>query len=245
MPEHYVRPTDGGVSIVRITPPAERLNLHYQPAVLRQGGVGNWIERPHDRAKSSTEWVGQPLHYMTLRLFFDRDALYSRPNVNGHIERELSLLHSFGLPTRHGGEPPVLRLTFGHGQQLSWVLRDVIHRTSELDPRTKRRVQAEVDVDLMEYRRAVFALSPAEKAEEAAAAAVNDPHYVRPDGDTAVPAAGARTYTVRAGDTLSTIAARELGSPGRFMEIFNLNTPDPLSNPDHIVAGQVLRLPEV
>lgn len=235
------RPTDGAASIIRVTPPTERLNLHYQPELLRQGGVGGWTERPHDRAKASTEWLGTGLHYLTLRLFFDRDALYTRPNTNGDIERELSMLHSFGLPSRPGGEPPVLRLTFGHGQQLRWVVRDIIWRTSELDPRTKRRVQASVDLDLLEHRAAVLALSPVEKAEEAAVAATNDPHFVRPDDG--IPAAPGSTYTVRVGETLSSIAGRELGNPGRFMDIFTLNSP-PLTSPDLITAGQVLRLPE-
>ena len=57
----------------------------------------------------------------------------------------------------------------------------------------------------------------------------------------AAPAA-AKTYTVKAGDTLSAIAKEHLGSAGAYMKIFELNK-DQLTDPDKIKAGQVLRLP--
>ncbi|HEX7281431.1 MAG TPA: LysM peptidoglycan-binding domain-containing protein [Vicinamibacterales bacterium] len=58
----------------------------------------------------------------------------------------------------------------------------------------------------------------------------------------AAPAAGARTYTVKAGDTLSAIAKEHLGSAGAYMKIFELNK-DQLTDPDKIKPGQVLKLP--
>ena len=57
----------------------------------------------------------------------------------------------------------------------------------------------------------------------------------------AAPAA-AKTYTVKAGDTLSAIAKEHLGSAGAYMKIFELNK-DQLADPDKIKPGQVLRLP--
>ena len=56
------------------------------------------------------------------------------------------------------------------------------------------------------------------------------------------PAASAKTYTVKAGDTLSQIAKEHLGSAGAYMKIFDLNK-DQLTDPDKIKPGQVLRLP--
>jgi len=52
-----------------------------------------------------------------------------------------------------------------------------------------------------------------------------------------------RTYTVKAGDTLSKIAKETLGSAGDYMEIFNANR-DQLSDPDKIKPGQVLKIPQ-
>ena len=60
-------------------------------------------------------------------------------------------------------------------------------------------------------------------------------------GPAAAPAA-ARTYTVKAGDTLSGIAKEHLGNAGAYMKIFELNK-DKLTDPDKIKPGQVLNLP--
>jgi len=54
--------------------------------------------------------------------------------------------------------------------------------------------------------------------------------------------APAKTYTVKAGDTLGAIAKAHLGSAGAYMKIFELNK-DQLTDPDKIKPGQVLRLP--
>ena len=55
-------------------------------------------------------------------------------------------------------------------------------------------------------------------------------------------AAPAKTYTVKAGDTLSHIAKEHLGNANAYMKIFELNR-DQLSDPDKIKPGQVLKLP--
>src|SRR5689334_6947853 len=55
-------------------------------------------------------------------------------------------------------------------------------------------------------------------------------------------APAARTYTVKAGDTLSAIAKSQLGHANDYMKIFELNK-DQLSDPDKIKPGQVLKLP--
>jgi nucleoid-associated protein YgaU len=57
----------------------------------------------------------------------------------------------------------------------------------------------------------------------------------------AAPAAG-KSYTVKAGDSLSKIAKEHLGDAGAYMKIFELNK-DQLSDPDKIKPGQVLHLP--
>ena len=66
-------------------------------------------------------------------------------------------------------------------------------------------------------------------------------------GGASAPAAAAaptaaKTYTVKAGDTLSAIAKEHLGSAGAYMKIFDLNK-DQLTDPNKIKPGQVLRLP--
>jgi nucleoid-associated protein YgaU len=65
-----------------------------------------------------------------------------------------------------------------------------------------------------------------------------------PAGATAAgaTATAARTYTVKAGDTLSKIAKEFLGDANKYTAIFNANR-DQLSDPDKIKPGQVLKLP--
>jgi len=66
-------------------------------------------------------------------------------------------------------------------------------------------------------------------------------------GGAAAPAAaaastGGRTYTVKAGDTLSGIAKAQLGNASDYMKIFEANK-DQLIDPDKIKPGQVLNIP--
>ena len=55
-------------------------------------------------------------------------------------------------------------------------------------------------------------------------------------------AAAGRTYTVKAGDTLSAIAKEHLGNANAYMKIFEANR-DQLTDPDKIKPGQVLKIP--
>ena len=59
---------------------------------------------------------------------------------------------------------------------------------------------------------------------------------------TGPPAGAGKTYTVKAGDTLSAIAKEHLGNAGAYMKIFDLNK-DQLTDPDKIKPGQVLHMP--
>jgi LysM repeat protein len=58
----------------------------------------------------------------------------------------------------------------------------------------------------------------------------------------AAAAAAAKTYTVKAGDTLSGIAKSQLGEASASPKIFEANR-DQLSDPDKIKPGQVLKIP--
>ena len=60
-------------------------------------------------------------------------------------------------------------------------------------------------------------------------------------GGAAAQPAG-KTYTVKAGDTLSRIAKDQLGDANAYTKIFEANR-DQLSDPDKITPGQVLKIP--
>ena len=55
-------------------------------------------------------------------------------------------------------------------------------------------------------------------------------------------ASGQKSYTVKAGDTLSKIAKEHLGDANAYNKIFDANR-DQLSDPDKIKPGQVLKIP--
>ena len=57
------------------------------------------------------------------------------------------------------------------------------------------------------------------------------------------PQAAEKTYTVKAGDTLSKIAQQQLGDAKAYMAIFDANR-DLLNDPDKIQPGQVLKIPQ-
>ena len=61
-------------------------------------------------------------------------------------------------------------------------------------------------------------------------------------GGPVAAASAAKTYTVKAGETLSGIAKSQLGDANAYMKIFDANK-DQLSDPDKIKPGQVLKLP--
>ena len=65
---------------------------------------------------------------------------------------------------------------------------------------------------------------------------------IKVTGAPAAAAASSKTYTVKAGDTLSAIAKDHLGSANAYMKIFEANR-DQLSDPDKIKPGQVLKIP--
>lgn len=236
-------------------PPLEVLPFRYNPEqFLRQMGTAIWQERQVDRGKSVLEYRGVSAHRISLDLFYDaiRPGFGSSPAPTHYIaggthprdvERELATLHRLALPWVQGdptAEPPKIQVRYGHGQQIRWVIADLVWN-SEVRNTLGRRAQASVTVELLEYNSARPALSPVEAAQTGVYTRPTDPV---PDGlpGPATRPGATRTYTVRAGDTLSGIAARELGSAGRFMEVYTLNSP-PLTSPDLITVGQVLTLP--
>jgi len=51
------------------------------------------------------------------------------------------------------------------------------------------------------------------------------------------------TYTIKAGDSLTTIAQKHLGSARRYLELYNLNK-DVIANPDRVIEGTKIRIPK-
>jgi nucleoid-associated protein YgaU len=70
-----------------------------------------------------------------------------------------------------------------------------------------------------------------------------EPVAIEPEEPEAV-SAGDRTYTVQSGDTLWKIAEEMYGNGSNYMKIFEANS-ELLENPDHILPGQELLIPDL
>ena len=68
------------------------------------------------------------------------------------------------------------------------------------------------------------------------------PSEVEPQRAAPRPQVRLRSYTIRSGDTLSGIAARELGDSRRYAEIYRANE-ERLGNPDAIRVGDAILIP--
>jgi LysM repeat protein len=64
-----------------------------------------------------------------------------------------------------------------------------------------------------------------------------------PRGSNTASATG-RTHVIQTGDTLSGLAARYLGSPNRYLEIYEANRPQ-LRSPNDVREGMTLKIPDV
>lgn len=71
---------------------------------------------------------------------------------------------------------------------------------------------------------------------------VGKPPLATPGPTVAPPAGGEQTYTVKAGDTLSSIAARFYGDASKWRVIYEANRAQ-LSDPNALKIGAVLKIP--
>lgn len=72
---------------------------------------------------------------------------------------------------------------------------------------------------------------------------VNGVSHVHDNMTVTASALASEFYTVKHGDSLSSISKIEYGNANEYMKIFEANQPM-LSNPDKIYPGQVLRIPD-
>lgn len=209
--------------------PGRTLVLALDPVAVTPGaGVGGWQEVTHPKRASSTEWTGTPLRTLTV------DLLVDAYRAGDDVEEACRVLDVWGRVQPGHDEPVVVEFSWGRWTPYRWVIQDVSYGDALHDEHGNRTRQA-VTVELLEHREAVLGLRPAQRATPTPAR--NSPGLPS-SGPT--PTASGRTYTVRAGDTLSRIAQRELGDAARWPELARLNN---LRDPDRIQAGQTLRLP--
>lgn len=234
--------TTPAIAIIPIDPGGPAISMFLGDGVPRvDAGGGGWetINRP--KWIGFTDWIGLTPFTLTVPVLLD--GFRDNTSIEGDIDALYRLLRPTPIPTTR---PPILRLAGPVPYtDLTWVLNGIDHG-DEVRRDDGPRTRAWITLTFLEYIPPDVSVtgrsSPAEAAAERAAAssATNDAQSSAESGTVAVAAPSGRTYTVRARDTLSSIAASQLGNYRRWPEIASMNQ---VRDPRLLRVGQVLRLP--
>jgi hypothetical protein len=203
------------------------LNFQHDPEQCETtGGVGGWAEVQRPRALNGTEFNSTPLFSLSFILWLNGFE------TGESVEPTISQFLAWGQPVGANHEPPVLQLVYGNYSHLRWVLQKA-EPTATLRRLDGQRVQAQLQVELLEYR-GLTATPTAADSVRSQIIAVNNAV-----GDTHKNPVVA-TYTIVKGDTLQKIAASKLGNANRWKDIANLNL---IKDPIHLKVGMKIKLP--
>lgn len=223
-------PDQGGLEkgeLRQVKPRGPTLRFRLNPEqVTESGGVGGWGRRQRPLRRPALEWEGIPEQTLSFTLLLD-----GWPDRS--VEQDIRALRRMGRPRSRGRPPPELELEYGNmGRGATWVI-DNLSWGDELRNRQLQRVRQEVTVSLVRYVEADITLTPTQRHKERKGK--------RGGGGGKKGADRNRVYVVKRGDTLSAVAARQLGRANRWPEIAELNS---LRDPNRLRVGQRLRMPE-
>lgn len=222
------------ITLVAAAPTLKVTALRGQTAPVPTGGFGGWTQVARPRRKALTQWDGVAAFEQAFSIIFD--------GVTGDtsVEADCRALERMAQPATVGAEPPIVRaLGAVPHPELNYVISALDWDPAPFYSPSMYRTRQEVVVHLLEYV-ADDRLAEAPAAERARRAAAAKAAAAAASATGAATKKGARTYTVKKGDTLSAIAAHQLGSYKRWPEIAKLNN---IRDPKKIKPGQVLKLP--
>jgi LysM repeat protein len=182
-------------------------------------GVGGWSEVSRPRKPGAVEWLGTAPLKATLELLLDAFA------GGGTIINALNSARTMA-PLDPAKEPPVVYVS---GVYLIPSTIPFVVQSLDLSDWQLRRdgqpARCTATFGLLEHRvgDVVTRTSPAKRSTSR-------------NGTSAK----ARTYTIRQGDTLGSVAAKLLGSASKASVLAKLNG---IRDPNHVKVGYVLRLP--
>lgn len=188
------------------------------------GGVGGWEEVPRPLKTAATKWRGRPLYTATFEMIVG--------DGSSSVEPERRLLERLGQQ-RGMPQPPQLRIraaTWPLGDRL-FVLNALTRSGSDVESLRGRKGR---------HTRFAYTVTLLQHVE--ADAVVIRRAGSRSERKTKDKPREGRTYTVKAGDTLTSIAARFLGAADRWTEIRDANRKLP-RDPRRLPVGFKLRIP--
>lgn len=197
-------------------------------------GSGGWqvVDRP--RLRAALQWYDGALWQLTLPIMLS--SIPADGSEPSSIESNCKRLISWKMPPVGRVQPAVLRVSGPiEGTEFQWVLYSLTTAGTPIrDPHTGHRWRQDYTLVLYQYQPTSSAntvnpqspSSPAQRAQQAALAT---------NGTST-----RQTYAVRAGDSLTSIAARVLGDASQWTQIASLNG---IRDPTNLSVGQVLVLP--
>lgn len=200
-----------------------RLEILLGEAGSQAGGIGGWGKIGRQQRQSITHWLGQDGYELTVPVVFDGFA------EDRSVEQGIARLEQLGRRGAGDEHPPVVEIDgpLPH-TDLPWVIQDVAWGAQDRRE-DGRRVRQHAVITFWEH------IDPdltVDKRQRSAAHQSQDRNGHKGGSH--------KTYTVKRGDTLSSIAARKLGNANRWRAIADLNN---IRDPRNIRIGQVLRLP--
>jgi len=209
--------------------------LRGQDAPTVTGGYGGWEEIARPGRVALTHWLGRSPYRVSIPLVLDAWPEAGQEDyiqTPAELETIIARLERMATPTGPGGVPPIVEVdgAVPH-QDLKWVIENLewgaaIYARALLP----RRYRQEVLVTLLENI-----------ADDAIGAAARARNKARANTQKGKKHTGYRTYIVKRGDTLQSIAARQLGSAARWGEIGRLNN---IRDPRNLKVGQRLKIPK-
>lgn len=199
----------------------------YAPAA---GGQGGWqiVDRP--RQVAALQWYDRSPMSIVADLLIDSETIYGAAGYS--VEYECLLLDGWQDKIIGTNQPPIFSITGPvAGVQRQWCIYTLSYGAAIRDQQAGFRTQQRVNLTLYEYNSPLQSTlntpSPAAQA-----------WYIA--GNQSNGAGGYLLYTVKAGDTLETIAAALLNNYSEWTAIASLNN---LRDPNNLYPGQVLQIP--
>lgn len=234
------------VTLASRKPALRVVALLNEPGVVRRPPTPGWEEIERPRRGAAIFWRGAGLPRIDLDLILDgyADGRTQEPFIR-NLER-------MAAPASATTPPPAISLTgpFTAAAGFEWVIETLEFGDPVIRDPAGQRLRQGVTLTVARHVEAdlIVPETPAKRVRERLtmsqrAGNLNE-RYGTPgfaSRFSGAGGAGGKTYVVREGDTLTSIAARELRNASRWSAIFDLN--DQITNPDNIRPGQRLRLP--
>lgn len=189
------------------------------PVLPTESGYGGWSVTDVEGGKGTLEFSGTEPERWVLPLKLD--GWSSGEDLQAMWDLLLSFAKEQGFDP-----PPQVRLAGTIPPDLSaraWIIEKPVPGSERLTNEGNQLLRAEVTLNLIEASFSRNIASPLKQAQRAAKGGHSS-----------------RTIKARSGDTLVSIAARELGNPERWRDISKLNGG---LQPDNVRAGQKIKLP--